>query len=273
MHLGAYPTWLGPCTVCSLLEGTGWEPYSCLVLALMKHHLLIFQNVQARFRLAEGPGKDTRYWPGLFTSLCWCWHSLSMCFHLAQAPAWPLWSLVMCVWQVTDRPQPTVSVRVRVKVDGWGGHEKEEGSDEARALGQVSKQAREKQGCVIQVYSLHTAQSTPGGDEWGWGGTHSLLTKPRSWHVAFGLEEASSWTEVREEWLSRTLGQSGKTARPTKQDIKNMAAKPREGWPAQVLNAKTVWVGTDWWLGAAPLCSDKLWPWEQQLTSRDTSWC
>lgn len=151
-----------------------------------------------------------------------------MCFHLAQAPAWPLWLLcmvscvrgfcwsmeVMWVWQVTDRPQPTVSVRVRVKVDGlrkmWEGR----GVRWGKGLRQVSKQAREKQGCDIQVYSLHIAQSTLGGDEWGWGGTHSLLTKPCSWQVAFCLEETSSWTEVREEWLSRTFGQSGKQPGP-----------------------------------------------------------
>lgn len=60
-----------------------------------------------------------------------------------------------------------------------------------------------------------------------------------------GMAEQDTWAE----W---------ETARPTQQDIKNMAAKPREGWPAQVLNAKTVWVDMDWWLGAAPLCSDNL---------------
>ena len=56
---------------------------------------------------------------GFFTALCWCWHSLSMCFHLAQAPAWPLWWLCMVscvrgfwwsmnviwVWQVTGHNQ------------------------------------------------------------------------------------------------------------------------------------------------------------------------
>lgn len=97
-----------------------------------------------------------------------------MCFHLAQAPAWPLWLLcmvscvrgfcwsmeVMWVWQVTDRPQPTVSVRVRVKVDGWGGREKEEGSDEARALGKFQN-SQERNKAAIYRYIVCTLHRAP----------------------------------------------------------------------------------------------------------------
>lgn len=43
--------------VCSFPVGAGGEPYSCLVLALMKRHL---QNIRARFRLSRRAWKECR---------------------------------------------------------------------------------------------------------------------------------------------------------------------------------------------------------------------
>lgn len=72
MHLGAYPTWLGACTVRSFLVGTGWEPYLLLLIPGFNETSLIdisehSGKVQTQLKALEriqGTGL------GFFTALC-----------------------------------------------------------------------------------------------------------------------------------------------------------------------------------------------------------